>query len=204
MQAAWAPGPRPQVLDIGCAGGRNTVWLAAAGADVRALDSSHTMVAETRRRLADVLGPAEAESRVREGSMDDLGEHPEGAFDLVVALGVLQNAPTDQVWRTALRELARVLRVGGLALVANFAPSSAPSGVPLTRVPGTEHVWRGFGGQGTDGPGFAMALPDMASLDRHFRQVGLEPALPTQEVRVPTDLGHRVTLNALYRKLAVT
>lgn len=194
--ATWRAGSHPQVLDLGSAGGRNTVWLASEGANVQAVDASHTMVAETRKRLAAVIGEAEAAARVRHGYIDDLSAYATGGFDLVVALGVLQNAQTDVEWGAAVGEVARVLRVGGLALVANFGPESAPRGVPLEREPGSEHVWRGFGG-----PASLMTLPDLASLDEHFRQRSLLPAMATQSVRVATDAGHRVTLNALYRKL---
>lgn len=195
VHESWRAGPNPRVLDVGSAGGRNTVWLASEGADVLAVDASHTMVAETRKRLAAVIGEAEAAARVRHGYIDDLSAYATGGFDLVVALGVLQNAQSDAEWGRALNEVARVLRVGGLALVANFSPESAPRGVPLAREPGTDHVWRGFGG-----PGSLMTLPDMASLDEHFRQRGMLLALPTESLRVATDAGHRVTLNALYRK----
>jgi hypothetical protein len=50
------------------------------------------MVAETRRRVAEILGEREAEARVRLGRMDDLAEFDDGTFDLVVSLGVLHNA----------------------------------------------------------------------------------------------------------------
>lgn len=195
VRQEWAPGPRPKVLDIGCAGGRNTVWLAANGADVLAFDGSLTMVAETKARLAEIVGPAEAERRVRNGYLDDLSAYPTGGFDLVVALGVLQNAQTDAEWQRALTETARVLRPGGLVLVANFAPDSAPAGKPLTRVPGSEDVWAGF-----ESPGRHMTLPSAGRLDAQFGQHGLLPALPTERVRVETARGHRVTINALYRK----
>ena len=77
-----------RVLDIGCAGGRYTVLLAQRGFDVMAMDASQAMGAETRRRVAETVGSEEAEARVRPGRMDDLGEHRDGSFDLVVALGV--------------------------------------------------------------------------------------------------------------------
>jgi 2-polyprenyl-3-methyl-5-hydroxy-6-metoxy-1,4-benzoquinol methylase len=37
-----------RALDLGCAGGRNTVLLAQRGFDVRALDASSAMVERTR------------------------------------------------------------------------------------------------------------------------------------------------------------
>ena len=52
------PGQR-QVLDIGCAGGRNTVLLAER-ASMSTPGHSRAMVAETRRRVAAVLGEEEA------------------------------------------------------------------------------------------------------------------------------------------------
>jgi len=193
IREAWGASEAPKVLDLGCAGGRNTVWLAQNGADVHALDASRTMVAEARRRLAAVLGADEAERRVRRGFMHDLSAFASGAFDLVVALGVLQDAQDDAEWHQALAELARVLRRGGLALVANFAPDSVPDGAPLTRVAGTQDGWLGFGS-----PDRRMTLPDLEGLDAHFLQHGLVPALPTERVKVETAGGHRVTLNALY------
>ncbi len=60
-----------RVLDLGCAGGRNTVYLAGLGIDVIAVDSSDAMVAETRRRLAEVIGSEHAAGRVRKRRMDD-------------------------------------------------------------------------------------------------------------------------------------
>lgn len=196
VRQKWAPGPQPKVLDVGCAGGRNTVYLAANGADVLAFDASSAMVAETKARLEEVVGQAEAERRVRKGYLDDLSAYPTGEFDLVVALGALQNAQTDAEWQLALAETARVLRPGGLVLVANFAPDSAPAGTPLTRVPGSQDVWAGF-----ESPNRHMTLPNADRLDAQFGHHGLLPALPTERVRVETARGHRVTINALYRNV---
>ncbi len=194
--SAWNPGIPIRALDVGCAGGRNTVWLAAHGADVYALDASHAMVNETRRRLSPLLGHAEATKRVVHGTMTDLGTFATDMFDLVIALGVLQNAQTDDEWHRALSEVARVLRPGGLVLVANFGPDSAPRGTPLTHVTGTLHVWTGFNDDQS-----RMTLPDLDDLDRHFKAQGLVPALPTERVIAKTESGHRTTLNAIYIKL---
>lgn len=192
MHEGWAPPPTPRVLDVGCAGGRNTVWLAQQGADVWALDGSTAMVAETRRRLADELGGSEAQERVRLGEMRDLSAHADDTFDLVLALGVLQDARTYAEWEDALSEISRVLRPGGLCLVANFAPGSQPEGAPLTPVPGERNVWLGFGPAGR-----RMSLPDVADLDAGFARRGMLPALATAEVRVTMPRGYRITLNAL-------
>ncbi len=195
VHTAWAPGPAPRVLDIGCAGGRNSAWLAQQGADVWALDASAAMVAKTRERLAAHLGPQEAARRVSIGEMRDLRAHPTDSVDLVVALGVYQDAADDEEWCATLAETARVLRPGGLCLVANFGPDSRPNGVPLTPVPGEPKVRLGFGGEGR-----RMTLPGPGELDADFARYGMAPALPTRPVRTETPRGHRVTLNALYRR----
>ncbi|UCH84160.1 MAG: methyltransferase domain-containing protein, partial [Candidatus Latescibacterota bacterium] len=74
-----------RVLDIGCAGGRNTEPLAARGFDVFAVDMSRAMVERTRDRVAAFLGPEEAGRRIRVGRMEDLSPFQSNHFHLVVA-----------------------------------------------------------------------------------------------------------------------
>ena len=62
-----------RVLDLGCAGGRNTVVLAERGFDFCAIDASLAMVNKTRQRVAATVGAIEAQRRVRVGRMEDLG-----------------------------------------------------------------------------------------------------------------------------------
>ncbi|HLR46677.1 MAG TPA: methyltransferase domain-containing protein [Deinococcales bacterium] len=195
VHSAWQPGPAPRLLDVGCAGGRNTVWAAQQGADVHALDASAAMVRETRKRLAAVSGTDAARTRVRQGRMRDLGRWPDGFFELVIALGVLQDAAGYGEWTETLAEMSRVLRPGGLCLVANFGPDSEPQGRPLEAVPGERFSFAGFG------PGNRrLVLPDVQDLDAEFGRHGFTPALPTEKVRTDTEHGFRTTLNALYRK----
>ncbi len=182
-----------RVLDLGCAGGRNTAALAERGFDVQAIDSSSSMVAKTRERVAAVLGAGEAERRVRVGRMEDLADFASGSFELVVALGVYHNAASDEAWERALSETARVLAPGGLVLVANFTPRFEPQGAALRRVAGTRHLFEGFDA----GP---LCLLDAAELDGEMARHGLAPLVPTETVETPTDSGRRVTANALYRK----
>jgi len=182
-------------LDIGCAAGRNSLLLAEAGAEVWALDSSAAMVEATRARLEPTIGAAAAQQRVVRGRMDDLAAFPDDAFDLVVALGALQNAGSADEWERTLAGTARILAPGGHCLVANFAPDSRPNGVALERVPGETDVYYGFGG-----PHDRITLLTPEALDAAFARHGLEPTEPTEAVRVPTERGHRTTVNALYRK----
>jgi SAM-dependent methyltransferase len=119
---------RLRVLDLGCAGGRNTVVLAARGCDTYAVDLSPEMIEATRSRIAPILGEAEANARVVLAPMDDLSMFPAALFDLVVALGIHHQASTVAEWSRAVDETVRVLRSGGRFLVAHFAPGTDLSG----------------------------------------------------------------------------
>lgn len=182
-----------RVLDVGCAGGRNTEPLARAGFDVHALDASPAMVERTRARLARILGQAEVLRRVRLGRMDDLSAFADGSVHLLVALGVFQQAGTHREWTRTLEEASRVLAPGGLLLIANFAPGSRPRGEPLDPVPGERFVYRWV-----DGTGASLLEPH--ELDREMARHGLVPVVPTRAVDAPRERGVNVTVNGLYRK----
>ncbi len=185
---------RHRVLDLGCAGGRNTVFLAERGFDVRAVDASGPMVEETRRRLAAVVGPEEARRRVRQGRMDDLAGFPDASFDLVVALGVYQNAQSLAEWQRAVAETARVLRPGGRVLVAQFTPDVDLTGEGTAGVAGEPHVFTGMPGGGRSVLFYATGLEE--AMAAH----GLVPAADSETVVVETDIGRRSTVNALLEK----
>ncbi|NIR42736.1 MAG: class I SAM-dependent methyltransferase [Gemmatimonadetes bacterium] len=183
-----------RVLDLGCAGGRNTVVLAERGFDFFALDASAAMVERTRERVSMIAGVAEAERRVRIGRMEDLRDFADRSFDLVVALGIFHTATSREMWDRALAESTRVLSEDGLMLVANFAPGTDPTGEGLTRAPGEAHVYEGADA----GP---LYLLESAELDAEMNRRGLAPIVASGTVVTPTDVGQRVTVNALYRKL---
>jgi SAM-dependent methyltransferase len=182
-----------RVLDLGCAGGRNTVLLAARGFDVHAMDASAPMVERTRGRVAAIVGEEQARERVRVGRMDDLSAFPDSSFDLVVALGIYHNARDLDEWERAVAETARVLRTGGRLLVNHFTPEVDLTGEGVTPVPGVPDLYEGF-------PGGRAVLRDAARLDAAFARHGLIPEVPSATVTAPTEKGRRVSVNALYTK----
>jgi SAM-dependent methyltransferase len=110
---AWAgiDGPGARALEIGCGLGRNAAALAARYARVDALDISPEMLARAER-----AGLPE-NVHLALGSGRDLAGLPGGAFDLVFSALVLQHVPADEHVAAYLREIARVLRRGGRAVV---------------------------------------------------------------------------------------
>ena len=186
--------PRPEatrVLDLGCAGGRNTVVLAERAFDVWAIDGSAAMVERARERVAAVLGTGKALERVRPGRMDDLSPFESGAFDLVVALGIYHGAQSRQEWERAVAETARLLKPGGRVLVNHFTPQMDLTGEGVRPVAGEPDVYEGL----ADG---RAVLLDAAALDAAMARHGLTPIVPSETVRVETERGRRVSVNALY------
>ncbi|MBW3566015.1 MAG: class I SAM-dependent methyltransferase [Acidobacteria bacterium] len=178
-------------LDLGCAAGRNTVFLAERGCDVHATDLSRPMVEETTRRLATTVGKAEALRRVHLLPMTDLSRFTDRSFDFIIALGIYQQATSLEEWDLAIGETARVLRPGGLLLVAHFGV-----GTDLT----------GRHGHPIESPnvyeireGHPSVLFDAAELDARLADHGFDPLEPTETVTKPHEGGgQRVTLNAFH------
>jgi SAM-dependent methyltransferase len=189
----WTGPNAPRVLDVGCAGGRNTVLLATKNLEYYALDASRPMVARTRERVAQIAGVTTARQRVFTGTMEDLSVFPDASFNLVLALGVYHQASSLERWHNAVSESGRVLTGGGLVLISAFTPDSQPEGEPLLPVRDLPDMYGGF----SSGP---LCLFDAKRHDNEMASHGFEPHVPSETVRVNTELGFRVTLNALYRK----
>lgn len=102
------------VLDCGMGPGRLLAELARQGWSVAGVDLSGEMVARARERL-----PGSAE-RLVHGTVESLPFAPE-SFDAVVATGVLEYV---EDLPRALSEVSRVLRPGGLFVVATPNTSS--------------------------------------------------------------------------------
>jgi len=188
-----------RVLDLGCAGGRNTAFLAERGFDVVAVDASRAMVEKTRERLAEIWGGderavEEARSRVHHGRMDDLGWLEDGSCDLIVALGIYHAAGSQEEWDRTLGESVRVLVPGARLLVSVFNPKTDLTGEGVEPVSDEPHVYEGLPG------GRRAYLVQAGVLDQEMARHGLEPVEATETVHRETETGRRVTVNGLYRK----
>ncbi len=105
MVAAAVP-PASRVLDLGCGTGEVAVQLIRLGYEVFGLDIAEPMARYARARCGS--------NRFRVGDMERL-PFPDDTFDAVVCLGVIEYLAADD---RALREIWRVLRPGGTAVIS--------------------------------------------------------------------------------------
>ncbi|MFQ5689145.1 MAG: corrinoid protein-associated methyltransferase CpaM [Gemmatimonadota bacterium] len=113
-----------RVLDLGCGTGALALRAAARGARVKAVDVSPEMLEIAGRRVRE----AGLEDRVelRERGVAELDSEPDGAYDAVTCGLVLSELSEDEI-RFTLREVRRLLKPGGLLLLADeLRPASVP------------------------------------------------------------------------------
>jgi demethylmenaquinone methyltransferase/2-methoxy-6-polyprenyl-1,4-benzoquinol methylase len=124
-----------RVLEIGCGTGKLAEVIAGLGATVQGFDFSPAMIAAARDRI-EKHGLAER-FMVREMGVDGMDGLPSAGFDTVVSTLVLSEVSEDER-RFALKQAARVLRPGGLIVIADeVVPRSCPRRVlqAVARVP---------------------------------------------------------------------
>lgn len=109
MQRAVAPKPGERILDVAAGTGASSAPMAKAGALVTALDISHGMLEEGRRRHPDI--------EFVHGSAEEL-PFDDDTFDAVTISFGLRNV---QQPRAALSEFHRVLKPGGRVIVCEFS-----------------------------------------------------------------------------------
>lgn len=113
LRGRIAPGMR--VLDAGCGGGRNLVYLLRSGYDVAGVDEHEGAVARTRA-LAAVLSPQIDPGAFRVEPIESMS-FPAASFDAVVASAVFHFARDPGHFERMLRGAWRVLRPGGVFFV---------------------------------------------------------------------------------------
>ncbi|MFH8221079.1 methyltransferase domain-containing protein [Streptomyces sp. NPDC018057] len=133
--------PPGDVLDLGCGGGGDALWLARQGWRVTAVDVSAVAIDRlTALALAHGLG-----DRIRAERHDLGASFPDGRFDLVSAHYLQTPLALDR--SAALHAAALALRPGGRLLVVDHGSTAPWSWVqdPDVRYPSPQEVAEGIG-----------------------------------------------------------
>jgi SAM-dependent methyltransferase len=120
LQSWGLLGVERDALDLGCGMGRFSEALAPHLRSVLGLDLSPGMVEEARRRSKQV------NVRYAVGTGRDLAGVEDGLVDLVLAADVFPYLVEAGLAEKHVREIARVLRPGGTAVVLNYAYRGEP------------------------------------------------------------------------------
>ena len=134
--------PAGYAVDIGCGAGRNAVPMARLGWHVVGTDLSMPMVLAARSRMA---AEQAAGSFVPLLAPMDCLPLAADAADLIVAHGIWNLAKSDDEFRRAVREAARIARPGAALFVFTFSRHTLPP--HATPVPGQRHTFTQFSGQ---------------------------------------------------------
>ena len=115
-----------RLFDLGCGGGRHAFAAFRLGARVVALDAQAEEIAKVRNTIGAMVEAAEVPSDEEAGVVQaDALRLPflDSSFDRIIASEVLEHIDED---RTAMSELARVLRPGGTIAVTvpRFGPEA--------------------------------------------------------------------------------
>ncbi len=102
------------VLDLGCGTGRHTLWMAAAGASVTAIDFSEGMMEKARAK------PGAKTVRFLVHDLHERLPFPDRSFDRVVSGLVLEHLHDMSPF---FSEAHRVLKPGGRAVVSGMHPA---------------------------------------------------------------------------------
>jgi ubiquinone/menaquinone biosynthesis C-methylase UbiE len=116
--------PGGKLLDVGCGTGRFLEAMPTAGYELTGIDISAGMLEEARERGLDVV----------EGSSGDM-PFEDDTFDLVVTFAVLHHLIDPELVRATLREIVRVTRPGGTAVVWDHNPNNPYWKFLMARLP---------------------------------------------------------------------
>ena len=153
-----APPPGAHIADVAAGPGTLSLLAAAGGAAVSAIDLSPQMVAEFRARVADAGLEAAIDVRVGDGQKLPFQS---ATFDAAFSMFGLMFFPDRAA---GLREMKRVLKPGGRAVISSWIPFDGPFGVLLETA---SELVPGLPSAGD------FALADEASIARELSDAGL-------------------------------
>lgn len=102
------------VMDLGCGGGRDTVYLASLGHFVISLDFSYKLLKITHKRVLD--HKLFRKVNLIQASITHL-PFREGIADVCVSIATLHHVPTFKLRLKVLSEIKRVLKKGGILIL---------------------------------------------------------------------------------------
>jgi 2-polyprenyl-3-methyl-5-hydroxy-6-metoxy-1,4-benzoquinol methylase len=102
-----------RVLDAGCGGGRNIVYMMRRGMDVRGVDANEPAIVAVQRLAAELNPESRAAERFRVEPVERMS-FGDGEFDVVLSSAVMHFARDEAHWWDMLREMWRVLAPGGM------------------------------------------------------------------------------------------
>lgn len=105
-----------RVLDAGCGGGRNIVYMLRRGLDVCGVDANEQAIAAVQRLAAEASSGSTAGDRFRVEPVERMS-FVDGEFDVVLSSAVMHFARDEAHWWEMLREMWRVLAPGGMLFV---------------------------------------------------------------------------------------
>jgi len=170
--------PGMRVLDAGCGGGRNLVYLLREGYEVFAADADARAV-ESVRAMARTFAPALPESNFRVETVEGMS-FEDAAADVVISNTVLHMARDDAQFEAMLAGSWRVLKPGGLFFCR--LASTIGMGDRVRRIEGRRH-WAPDGSER-----YLVDAELLGSLEQRLEAERIEPLKTTlvEELRAMT------------------
>jgi 2-polyprenyl-3-methyl-5-hydroxy-6-metoxy-1,4-benzoquinol methylase len=128
--------PGMRVLDAGCGGGRNLVYLLREGFDVHAVDEDPQAIVYVRE-MAAALAPGLSPEQIRLDPVEHMS-FPDAWFDVVISNAVLHFARDDAQFEAMVHEMWRVLKPDGMLFVR--LASSIGMTEPMEHLGGRHYV----------------------------------------------------------------
>jgi SAM-dependent methyltransferase len=104
--------PQMKVLDAGCGGGRNLIYLLRSGFDVFGVDQSSESISHIQS-LAATLAPHLPADNFRVEPIERMS-FGDASCDVVMSSAVLHFATDEEHWHSMVDEMWRVLKPGGI------------------------------------------------------------------------------------------